>query len=53
VVRAIRISRVVKLFRNLKTMQLIVSTFISTLPAMLNIGSLMFLFILIYAIMGI
>jgi hypothetical protein len=41
-----------KLFTRLKTMQMIVTTFISTLSALLNIGSLMLLFIFIYAIIG-
>jgi hypothetical protein len=53
VVRALRISRVLKLFRNMKTMQLIVTTFFHTLPALCNIGSLMFLFIFIYSIIGV
>jgi hypothetical protein len=53
VVRALRVSRVLKLFRNMKMLQLIVTTFFQTLPALFNIGSLMFLFIFIYSIIGV
>jgi hypothetical protein len=53
VVRTLRISRVLQLFRNLKMMQLIVTTFFQTIPALINIGSLMFLFIFIYSIIGV
>ena len=52
VVRVLRLSRMLKLFKNLKQMQLIVNTFITILPVLMNITLLMFLFIFIYAILG-
>jgi len=42
-----------KLFRNLKQLQIIFTTFYNTLSSLLNVGSLMFLIIYIYAVIGI
>jgi hypothetical protein len=53
VVRSLRISRMFKLFRNLKQLQIIFTTFYNTLSSLLNVGSLMFLIIYIYAVIGI
>ena len=52
VFRALRIGRIFKLFRNLKSLQVIFSTFITTLPALMNVGGLMFLILYIFAVIG-
>ena len=51
--RIFRIGRIVRLARSAKSLNVIVSTFILTLPQLLNIGSLLLLFIYIYTILGI
>lgn len=45
--------RILKLFRNLKQLQIIFTTFINSLSSLINVGSLMFLIIYIYAVIGI
>jgi len=45
--------RVLKLFRGLKSLQVIFNTFIKTLPALINVGGLMLLLIYIYAVLGV
>ena len=52
VLRALRIGRLFKLFRNLKSLQIIFSTLIRTLPALINVGGLMFLMLYIFAVIG-
>ena len=52
VVRTLRIGRVFKLFRGLKILKVINSTFLNSLSSLINVGSLMFLFIFIYAVIG-
>ena len=52
VIRALRIGRILKLFRNLKSLQVVFSTFINTLPALMNVGGLMFLIMYIFAVIG-
>lgn len=42
-----------KLFRNLKSLQIIFNTFIQTLPSLVNIGGLMFLLIYIYSVIAV
>lgn len=51
--RLMRILRLIRLFRKLKSLQLIFSTFLSTLPHMLNVGAIMLLIVYIYAVIGI
>ena len=51
--RIFRIGRVVRLAKSAKSLRVIWSTFIITLPQMLNIGSLLLLFIYIYTILGV
>jgi hypothetical protein len=53
VVRTLRVGRILKLFRNLKQLQIIFTTFINSLSSLINVGSLMFLIIYIYAVIGI
>ena len=52
VIRALRIGRILKLFRNLKSLQVIFSTFLNTIPALVNTGGLMFLVIYIFSVIG-
>ena len=52
VIRALRIGRILKLFRNLTSLQVIFSTFVTTLPALMNVGTLMFLILYIFAVIG-
>ena len=53
VVRSLRIGRMFKLFRNLKKLQIIFSTFLNTLSSLLNVGGLLILIMYIYAVIGI
>jgi hypothetical protein len=53
VVITLRVGRILKLFRNLKQLQIIFTTFINSLSSLINVGSLMFLIIYIYAVIGI
>ena len=52
VLRALRIGRIFKLFRNLKSLQIIFSTLITTLPALINVGGLCVLILYIFAVIG-
>ena len=52
VIRAFRICRMLKLFRRLKSLKIIFQTFLVTLPALANVGSLLLLLLYIYSIMG-
>ena len=53
VVRAIRLVRVFKLFSKNGSLRVIIDTFVLTLPALMNVGSLLLLLIYIYTILGI
>ena len=52
IIRCFRIVRVMKLIRNFKEMRRFMMTFIVSLPALINVGSLLFLFLYIYAVLG-
>ena len=52
IIRCFRIVRVMKLIRNFKEMRRFLMTFIGSLPALINVGCLLFLFLYIYAVMG-
>lgn len=52
-IRAFRIARIVKLFRNNRKLTVVFRTFMTTLPAMANVGGLMMLFVYIYAVLGV
>ena len=51
--RLLRIFRLLRLFRKLKSLQGIFSTFLSTLPHMLNVGGIMLLIVYVYSVLGI
>eukprot|EP00347_Sterkiella_histriomuscorum_P013804 403363301 len=53
IIRSFRIGRIFKLFRRNKSLKSIFQTFLVTLPAMANVGSLLVLFIFIYSILGV
>jgi hypothetical protein len=53
VIRTLRISRMLKFFSSFKQMKIIFSTFIDTMPSLLNVGGLLFLIIYIFAVIGI
>ena len=52
-VRSFRILRIFKLFRKSKNIRIISQTFILTLPAMINVGSLLILLLYMYSILGV
>ena len=51
--RVFRLGRLFKLFKSLKTLKIIYSTVVETLSAIMNVGLLMFLTVMIYAVVGI
>jgi hypothetical protein len=52
IIKSFRIARVLFFFKGNRTLKGTVMTFLITLPAMTNIGSLLLLIIMIYSIMG-
>jgi hypothetical protein len=52
IIKSFRIARILFLFKGNSTLKGTVMTFFVTLPAMTNIGSLLLLIIIIYAILG-
>jgi hypothetical protein len=52
IIKSFRIARILFIFRGNRTLKSTIMTFFLTLPAMTNIGSLLLLIILVYAIMG-
>ena len=53
VVRAFRILRVLKLIKKAKSLQKIVNTFMLAIPELLNVGALLFLFLFLFAVLGV
>lgn len=53
IIRAFRISRIFRLVKRAKSLRLVFNTFIVTLPAMANIGSLLGLLLYLYSIIGV
>jgi len=53
IIRSFRILRIFRLFRKNKSLKIISQTFIITLPAMMNVGGLLMLFLYMYSIMGV
>ena len=51
--RLLRIFRLLRLFRKLKSLQGIFSTFLSTLPHMLNVGGITLLIVYVYSVLGV
>ena len=53
VVRAFRILRVLKLIKKAKSLQKIVNTFMLAIPELINVGALLFLFLFLFAVLGV
>ena len=53
ILRPLRILRVFRLVRRAKSLNIIFETFLITIPALVNIGSLLILFLYLYAILGV
>jgi hypothetical protein len=53
IVRTFRVARILKLIKRFKELQRILMTFIDAIPALLNVGGLLFLFLYIYAVIGV
>ena len=51
--RLLRIGRLLRLFRQMKSLQIIFATFLTTLPHMVNVGGIMLLIIYIYSVIGV
>ena len=51
--RIFRVGRILRLINGAKRLRVIFSTFILVLPQVVNIGALLFLFIYIFAILGV
>jgi len=52
IIKCFRIARILFFFKGNNTLKGTVMTFFITLPAMVNIGSLLLLIVMIYAILG-
>lgn len=50
IIRTFRVVRIMKLMRRFKEMQRILNTFLQAIPALLNVGGLLFLFLYLYAV---
>ena len=50
--RAFKITRILRLVRKAKSLMVIFETFVITIPALANVGCLLFLIIYIYTILG-
>jgi hypothetical protein len=53
IIKSFRISRILFFFKGNRTLKGTILTFMVTLPAMVNIGSLLLLLVLIYSILGV
>ena len=53
VVRAFRILRVLKLIRKARNLQKILDTFLLAIPELANVGALLFLFLFLFAVLGV
>jgi hypothetical protein len=52
-IRTFRVARILKLVRRFKELQRILATFLEAIPALFNVGGLLFLFQFLYGIMGV
>ena len=53
IIRAFRISRILRLVKRAKNLRLIFNTFVFTLPALANVGGLLLLLLYLYSIVGV
>lgn len=52
VIRAFRIGRILRIIKRYKSLRKIFNTFVVSIPALANVGGLLFLFLYLYAILG-
>lgn len=52
VIRSLRVGRILRLIRQAKSLRVIFSTLVSTLPSIVNIGALLLLVVFVYAVLG-
>lgn len=53
IIRSFRIARVLKLIKTAKNLQQIFQTFILAIPELLNVGALLILLLLLFAVLGV
>jgi len=53
IIRAFRISRILRLVKRAKSLKIIFETFIITIPALVNVGGLLLLFLYLYSVLGV
>ena len=53
IVRAFRITRILRLVKRAKSLKIIFETFIVTIPALVNVGGLLLLFLYLYSVLGV
>lgn len=53
IIRAFRISRILRLVKRAKSLNIIFETFIVTIPALVNVGGLLLLFLYLYSVLGV
>jgi voltage-dependent calcium channel L type alpha-1D len=53
IVRTFRVTRIFRLIKRAKSLKLVFNTFIMTLPALGNVGSLLLLLLYLYAVLGV
>jgi hypothetical protein len=53
VVRTFRVGRILRLLNKAKSLKIIFNTIVITLPALANVGGLLFLLLYLYSILGI
>ena len=51
--RAFRILRVLKLIRKAKNLHNLLNTFLLAIPELVNVGALLFLFLFLFAVLGV
>ncbi len=52
ILRSFRIARVLRLVKQAKSLRMMFTTFIRTIPALANIGGLLFLVLFLYSVLG-
>ena len=53
IVRTFRVARIFRLVKRAKSLKLVFNTFIITIPALANVGSLLLLLLYLYAVLGV
>ena len=53
ILRAFRVCRILRLVKRAKNLKVVFNTFIVSLPAMTNVGGLLFLLLYLYSVLGV